>query len=364
MHGRLPALILAPARWRRFTAAFAGAALLLAAALYAFVVLLDPYGLRAAPGRTPGPIMDVNQRFMDPQIVRGGRYDAAAFGTSTIRLLDPQRLSEAFGARFANLGFNAGTPWEQTQIADLFLRHTPNAKALIFGLDATWCEADADADEKRLTPRAFPPWLYDADRLNDYPHLLNFRSLEIAGRVALNRLGLMGERVRADGHQVFTPPERRYDLSRAQWHIRRIGPHSPPPIDPPVRLSEAERAAFRFPALAWLDGLLGRAPPGADAILAFMPVHVAAQPVPGSHAAAYEEECKARVADIGERRGATVVDFRRPSPVTTEDSNYWDALHYRAPIAERVVRALREARDTRRDAPDGFYRVLAAPKGE
>jgi hypothetical protein len=46
------------------------------------------------------------------------------------------------------------------------------------------------------------------------------------------------------------------------------------------------------------------------------------------------------------------------SPVTTVDSNYWDALHYRVGIASRIVASLRKARDTWEDAPDGFYRVL------
>ena len=72
--------------------------------------------------------MDLNQRFMYPQIVRSGRFDAAVFGTSTVRLLDPQRLGAAFGGRFANLGMNAGTPWEQMQLADLFLRHVPRPR--------------------------------------------------------------------------------------------------------------------------------------------------------------------------------------------------------------------------------------------
>jgi hypothetical protein len=345
--------------WGRFAGVFAGAALGLAAALYAFVAALDPYGLRARPDRPPTPIMDVNQRFMYPQIVRGGRYDAAAFGTSTIRLLDPRLLDAAFGARFANLGLNAGTPWEQTQIAGLFLRHVPNPKALLFGLDDTWCEADADTEEKRLTPRAFPPWLYDDDPLNDYAHLLNLRSLEIAGRVALNRLGLMPEHTRPDGYRVFTPPEQFYDLARARRHIWRA-PRAAP-VDPPVRLGAAEEAALRFPALAWLDDLLGRAPSSAAVVLAFMPVHVAAQPVPGSLAAARDDVCKAHIAAIGARRGATVVDFRRPSPVTTEDANYWDPLHYRLGLVERIVAALAAARTTGRDAPDGFYKVLVAP---
>ena len=58
---------------------------------------------------------------------------------------------------------------------------------------------------------------------------------------------------------------------------------------------------------------------------------------------------------------AVVVDFRIPSPVTTEDSNYWDPLHYRVGIAERILAALAQARITGGDAADGFYRVLTRP---
>src|SRR3712207_6914903 len=56
--------------------------------------------------RSPSPIMDINQRFMYPQIVRSGRFDAAVFGTSTVRLPDPRKLGRAFGARVANLGLD------------------------------------------------------------------------------------------------------------------------------------------------------------------------------------------------------------------------------------------------------------------
>src|SRR3954466_11856974 len=114
------------------------------------------------------------------------------------------------------------------------------------------------------------------------------------------------------------------------------------PVNPPVRLSEAEQAVLRFPALAWLDGLLDRAP-GANVILAFMPVHVAVQLIPGSLAAARDEACKAQVAAIGARHGAAVVASQRPWGVTIGDSNYWDALHYRQGVAERIVKALRTA---------------------
>lgn len=341
--------------WRLFAQAFAGAGSAVAAGLYLFVLALDPYGLRAAPGRPPGPIMDLNQRFMYPQIVRSGRFDAAVFGTSTIRLLDPSHLNRMFGARFANLGLNAGTPWEQIRLAELFLRLAPAPRALIFGLDTTWCEADADAPGKRITFRAFPPWLYDDDPLNDFAGLFNFRSIEIAGRVALKHLGLMPERIRGDGYERFVPDDATYDLARARIGPPRVG-QAPPP-----RLSPEEERALRFPALPWLDALLARVPREAAITLAFMPIHVSAQPTPGSAEAARDAACKARIAEIGRRRGAAVIDFRYPSPVTTEDSNYWDPLHYRIGIAERVGKALRNARVSGRDDPEGFYRVLVPP---
>jgi hypothetical protein len=342
--------------WRRFTASLVATALGLAAALYAFILALDPYGTRAAPGHAPSPIMDLNQRFMYPQVVRSGRFDAAIFGTSTVRLLDPQKLGAALGGRFANLGLNAGTPWEQIQLADLFLRHVPQPTTLIFGLDATWCEEDAD--RKKLTFRAFPPWLYDESRLNDLPELFNLTSLEIAGRLALHRLGLMPERIRGDGYEVFVPDEARYDLARARMHIYAEGPLAPPPREA-VRLAPAEKAAVRFPALTWLDELLRRVPRATSVTLTMMPIHVASQSRPGTRTAAVEAACKERIADLGTRHRAAVVDFRLPSPVTTEDSNYWDPLHYRVGIADRIVAALLAAR-AGQEAPDGFYKVLAA----
>jgi hypothetical protein len=169
----------------------------------------------------------------------------------------------------------------------------------------------------------------------------------------------MPERIRGDGFEVFTPPEASYDLERARAHIwfnrpeRRITPASPAVVLP---TGEAERLSM--PALAWLDGVLAKMPPGTDVILAFLPIHVAAQMQPGSAAEALDRACKERIAAIAARRGATLVDLRRASPITTDDANYWDPLHVRLPVAARVAEALKAARATGADAPDGFYQVM------
>ncbi|GBU16516.1 MULTISPECIES: hypothetical protein [unclassified Methylobacterium] len=342
--------------WRCFCAGFLGLALVLGLAAVAGIALLDPYGLRAAPGRMPGPLMDGNQRFMYPQVVRSGAYDAAVFGTSTARLLDPRDLDAAFGHRFANLAMNAATPWEQASLARLFLRQGP-AKAVLFALDATWC--DADADRRRTTFRPFPPWLYEPDPSFGVLRQANWQALTVAGRVLLARLGLEKPRLRADGYGVFTPPEAAYDAARAAAHIHGGGSAVE---DAPPAETEAAPQGEAMPALGWLDELLAALPEETLRLVAFMPVHVAAQPVPGSKRAAREADCKARVAAIGRARGAGVVDFRVPSPVTTRDANYWDALHYRLPVAPRIVAALAAARAGGGDDPDGFYRVLARPR--
>ena len=89
---------------------FCGAAVVLALGALLFNTLVDPYG--ANPLRVPfeRPLMDINQRFMYPQVLRSGEFDSAVFGTSTIRLLKPSDLEAVFGGDFANFGMNAATP--------------------------------------------------------------------------------------------------------------------------------------------------------------------------------------------------------------------------------------------------------------
>ena len=86
-----------------------------------------------------------------------------------------------------------------------------------------------------------------------------------------------------------------------------------------------------------------------------MPVHVAAQPWPSTANASIEGECKDRIDDIARRRRAIVVDWRIASPITREDRNYWDSLHYRLPIAQRLAGEIVDAAVDRRDSQDGSY---------
>lgn len=325
--------------WRGWSKAFALTALTVVALLFGLIVALDPYGARVQAGQPARPLMDLNQRFMYPQIVKSGAFDSAVIGTSTLRLLDPAILSQGLSARFANLGMNAATPWEQSQIAGLFVRHVSAPKFVIWGVDQTWCEADATSEARRLTPRPFPPWLYDDSAWNDWPKQLNFTTLEIALRLAAHQLGLQPQRLRGDGYEVFTPPEGTYDLARARFHLyRSYGGHAPDltPQSPPVEVALSERASWRFPALAWLEQGLATFPATTRRLIVLPPVHAGALPREGSAAWQRFAACKAEVAAIAARQKAIVADYAHPSALTREDSNYWDPAHYRLPIARRI----------------------------
>ena len=342
--------------WRSFVLTFLAVLTGGVAGIYLFILLVDPYGMFRFSLPIERRIVSISDRFMYPQIVRSKRFDSLIIGTSTSRLLDPEVLDRVFHARFANLAMSAATAWEQQAMLDLFLRSVGPPQVLIVGLDTVWCEQDADRN--RITFRGFPEWLYGDQPWRGFPYLLNYGTLEIAARMVGNDLGFYPERIRFDGYEVFVPPEAQYDVVRAHDNIWRDV--SPPPAEPAPPLSAAQRTQLSFPALAWLDSSLARLPGTSLKILAFMPVHIAAQPAPGSYAAEVEGECKARIAALGGKYGAKTIDWRIASPLTRDDANYWDRLHYRVPIATRLAEELGRAALDGRQSDDGSY-VLLAP---
>jgi len=342
--------------WRRFSLWFVTVFVGGVGSLYLFVVLVDPYDVVPFSLPMERRIVSISQRYMYPQIIRSKRFDSVIVGTSTSRLIDPDILNAAFGTRFANLAMDSMTAWEQAEVISYFGRKAGPPKVLIIGIDSVWC--DRNADKSRVTPRGFPQWLYDDNPANDLLYLLNAGTLEIAGRMVGNKLSLYPERIRYDGFGVFVPSEEQYDLKRARAHIWSAGRRSPPSNSSPVVFSFAERTALQFPALDWLDDSLAGLPASSEKFLVFMPVHVAAQPAPGSRGAAVEDECKHRIARIGEKHGAIVADWRIASPLTNQDSNYWDPLHYRLPIAHDIARQIGGPIRARRDSGDGLYKLL------
>jgi hypothetical protein len=341
--------------WRRFVTLFLGtfAGGIAGAAL--FILLLDPYDMVPFSLPIERPLVSGSQRFAYPQVMRSKRFDSIIVGSSTARLIDPEQLNGPFAARFANMAMNASSAWEQWRTFEYFRRHAGTPKVLIVGIDDGWCDPNADRDRIR---HGFPEWLYDDDRWNDYANVFNSGTLEIAARLIGYHLGLYRARSRYDGFEVFTPPERDYDLARARFGIWHGQPPRAVPDAPPPPLSDDERRALKFPALSWMETMIGGLPRSNITVLAFMPVHVAAQAWPGTRDAAVEAECKARIAALGRKLGATVIDWRIASPVTTDDANYWDGLHYRLPIAQRIGRELIGAALNGTESADGSYRLV------
>ena len=339
--------------WRRFCGRLLGASLALAAIVYAFVVILDPFDtLTLSPPFDRSPIT-TNARYAFPALARSPAFDSMILGTSTSRLLRPAELDPLFGARFANLAMNSATAYEQWRLGMLFARHHPAAKVVLIGLDIVWCETgDSIA---RYTERSFPEWMYDDNPWNDYLEQFNLYAVEQAGIQFGVLTGLRPRRYGRDGYTDFLPDDAAYDVARARTHLYPDGRAILTPVDPPARMTTEERRALRFPALPELDDLL-HALPKAQKILFLVPYHIAGQVRPGSREAIVWGECKARLAALAAAAPRTrLVDFMIPSPVTRADDNYWDRLHYRVRIADWLARSLRAAADgPPRTEPGGY----------
>jgi len=340
-------------QWRAFAAMFVAIFVGGLVLVYGFIVLMDPYGINPYALPIQRAIVSISQRYMYPQLIRSHQFDSFVIGTSTSRLLDPRILNQTFHARFVNLGMDSMTAWEQSTVMDYFVRKVGAPKVLLVGLDGVWC--DSDAASHRITFRGFPGWLYEDTAAPAFAYLLNYGTLEIAGRLVGYQLGLYPERIRNDGFEVFVPPEDTYDPERARRNINR----RPMPVD----RRESPPPHFSFPALPWLDAALAKMPHSIK-ILTYMPVHVAAQPAPGSRQEQAEIECKRQIAAIAAHRHAVVIDWRIASPITEDDANYWDAVHYRLPLAQRIARETAAAVLNGSPAPDGAYRIVVRAEGD
>ena len=327
--------------WRRFFQRAVATAAIGCAVLYAFVALVDPWGVLPFHIPAERPPISTNARYAFAGLARSDRFDAAIFGTSTSRMLRPASLNEAFGARFANLAMNAATAYEQSRLFDVFLRAHPRPRAVIIGLDHVWCDA---GPLQRYTPRAFPEAFYEASPWPAYREMLSFYAVQEAGRQFAVLTGMMRPRYGRDGYTRFLPPEERYDAARAAANLPPLPPETSRHIATPP-------ADLPMPPMALLQRMVAATPGDTRLVLVFMPLYLGAQGAPGSGSAAVTEACKREVVAMARARPGTVVlDYWRASPITREPTNYWDPMHYRDAIAERIEAALSRAA---RGAPGG-----------
>jgi hypothetical protein len=320
--------------WLRYCRRLLATALGLAAVLYAFILVLDPYqNVPFSPALARAPIA-TNQRFSYPAVARDPAFDSVVIGTSTSRLLDPRALGAATGASFANLAMNSATAYEQRRIYELFLRHHPNPRFVVVGVDETWCTRD-NASE-RYTFRDFPEWMYDENPWNDVVYLFNDKALEDAVRMAELLLGRREPKYRADGYRDFTADFPAYDATAVRRRLYGSTPHEVPALGVEPAHS---RPDWRFPLLPALADLLAATPRETRVVLLFPPLHAAyIEP----RAAAFAE-CKGRVDDLAAAREATaILDYLFVSELTRDDDNYWDPVHFTREVSAQVTADLAE----------------------
>lgn len=324
--------------------------------VYSFILIVDPYqNVPFSPQWERAPI-DTNQRFSYPAIARSDQFDSVVLGTSTSRMLDPVRLDALFSARFANLSMNSATAWEQRQIGLLFLRHHPEARFLLLGIDTVWCETGDDYE--RYTFRLFPEWMYDENRWNDLLYLFNDKALEQAIRQVQYLNGTRGAKYEVNGFRDFLPADETWNAGQARENIygdANFDRNSAAPIPETRPVSLHPQA--NYPAHVWLGEILAAASPETVKILFFVPYH---EHILRNQAGHYAE-CKWRVLEIAAgQQNLHVVDFMLSSQLTSDDANYWDSLHYKREVARQVEELLAGVAKGNR-GKTGFYDYLQLP---
>ncbi len=336
-------------RWRRFFLLTAGTAAGVTAFIFLFVAIVDPFDSLPLSPPLDRPPIATNARYSFPALARSERFDSAVVGTSTSRLLRPAELNAAFDAKFVNLAMNAATAYEQSRILEVFLRAHAAPKRVVFGLDDVWC---LTRRLTRYTPRPFPEWMYEPSRWIGYTQLLNLYTVQQAGIQFATLAGFKAPVYGRDGYTSFVPDDRLYDPARVAAHLREVAaamPRGDAKVSP---------ATLPYPALELLRDDLSSVPPSTTKILFFAPFNHVERADSGALRGEWDE-CKRRVTAMAAATpNSTVVDFMIPSPITDNDDNYWDAVHYRVAIAERLVGDLAAA-SAGRPAPDADYVVLS-----
>ncbi|MBX9608583.1 MAG: hypothetical protein K2Y51_20355 [Gammaproteobacteria bacterium] len=316
--------------WLRVVLAGGG---VLGVLIYAFILVIDPYQVVPFAPALPRAPISTNQRFSYPAIARSAAFDSAVIGTSTMRLIDPARLSAGSGARFANLAMNSATAYEQARMLELFMRHHPAARALVIGNDGTWCNRRPDVPQ--YTFRAFPEWMFDDDPWNDLLYLFNDKALEDAVRMAEYLAGRRGAKYRPDGYRDFTLDFGPRDPRAAHKRLFKARPRPAERGDAAPRL---EHPNWRFPLLDRLAARINALPANTRVVLVYPPVH--------DHylqtMAVSMGECKARAAGLlAGRHDLVTLDYMRPTALTRDEDNFWDAVHTTSDVARMLEEDIR-----------------------
>jgi hypothetical protein len=318
--------------WRRALRLYAVACPLIVLAIAALLIGLDPYDTgRLGIAEGYGVPASLGPRLTAASTARARDAEVAIIGNSTIELLDPARLSDMTAMRFVSLAIAGTGPTEQLAVARWFVSHHPAngqeaPKAIVFGLDRSWCEGDG----RLMLTNPFPFWLYSSSALKYALGMLQLKTFESVSRKIKLMLGRSSP-LPADGY-------RDYETDNV-WNVAAV-----------------ERASARgdglivasdppdFAAVPLLRSFFDELPAATKVVLLLPPRYVSSLPADGSAAARVEGQCKSAYRTLaGERPRTMLVDLAVDGEIARSDLNFWDLVHYRGPVARRIESAIADA---------------------
>lgn len=288
-------------------------------AAFAYLLISDPYGRLGI--RSSAKVPNLSERELGVSRALDPQFDSAIVGNSTTIPMQPEVLDRLTGHRFVSLSMSGSGPRAALDTARFFLRHHPNAKTVVIGLDDGWCTKGADFDEAH----PFPSELYGSDLayLAWLATHTSWETLKIArAKAGSNRL---------DGYHPYDEVFRAHDFDNpavALEHLNRA-----------TRPVQARYAVpYRFEPPEMLRDLITETP-GIGFVLFWTPRYLTLLPVEGTSAADADGACKRQVAELA-GPNVYIVDWSGPRPENLEPGNFYEPNHYRDALALKIEREI------------------------
>lgn len=341
----MPSSTSASNSWRKFAWVFLGFTIGPIFLIWLFIIIVDPWGmLPLSPPFHRIPI-STNARYSFPALAINKKFDSTIIGTSTSRPLQPQILNKAFHANFVNLSMNASTPWEQEKIYNLFLKHHPHPKVVIFNTDNIWC-----FDDPHHAARPLPLWMYEGSLWVGYLKMANQYALQEAANQFSWLIGFKKQRYGSDGYTPLLPASFIYDPQKVNKTF--------------TEWAQADNSLPngripRQPALPRLQRMINKLPKETVKIIIIPPFSVEFYGNPGGWADVSWKACKANLSNLAKKTpNMTAIDFALPNHFTQERTSFWDPIHYRDFTAEMVMKGILQAVLHHQELPNNESKIL------
>ena len=309
---------MAKSQWSKFLIWMAGTAVVCLLAAFIFVIFDDPYGrlqIRKIHETTfAGERLSRVPRALEPA------YDSAIIGNSVSVPLVPKRLSGLTGLNFVNLSISGTGADAHFYVARFFLDHHPDAKAMVFALDDSWCRSRGEW-------RPFPFWLYSS-----IPHYLLGLARETSVKLLSASRETRTERLPRDGFQTFNEAfvEKFSDKELVRKLLARERPthQGAPDLAATIELAKFIKASTHV-----------------RVVVLWTPRYINLIPAPGSAAAQADRECKDSLKkNLSAVRNATIIDAAGDDrPENADPGNFYDFIHYSSPLASMIEREISAA---------------------